>query len=109
MRKLLILLAVLITAKVVSAELLMQTVTANTSSQTATLNAGEVLIINDDDDTSVWIRVFTTDETVAAATTAAPSVEIKFGEGFSFPRTTGVKAVTLITSSGTVSVRLIYW
>jgi hypothetical protein len=77
------------------------------TSQTVTINAGEVLIINDDSTNEVYVRVFYTGETPAPATTA--NLRIKALEGISFGKTLGVKAVSLICASGeTATVRLIY-
>ena len=97
----------LLLAASANAELRFTRAAVTSTSQTITIQAGEVLLINDDDDDSVYVRIFSQGETAAPATTA--HFEIKPHEGFGFPRSLSVSAVSLVTASGSAEVRLAYW
>jgi predicted S18 family serine protease len=89
------------------AELGGQTVSATAGSQTITVT-GETLTIVNDGSNEVYVRVFHTGETPAAATTSHR--EIKSGEGFSFTKSMGITAVSIVCATGeTATVRLFYW
>lgn len=108
-KRLTALLVALCMAVVANGELLEKHVTATTTNTTISVNGAALSIKNDSENTSVWFRVFVTGETPAAATIAEPSVELKFGERVELTQSGGIKAVSLITDSGTVDVRITYW
>lgn len=107
-RPLIVALVLALLAVVANAELGGQTVTATATAQTVTVSGNTVLIVNDDTANSIYVRVFNSLETPADATTSSP--EIKFGEGFSYSSTMGIKAVSVVcAATKTASVRFHYW
>lgn len=82
------------------------TVSANGDSTTVTTAGPTVLIINDDDSDTVYVRVFATGETTGAAD--ANDIPILPGEGLSFTKEIGVGAVSVYCANA-ASVRVIYW
>lgn len=89
------------------AELLGRTLVAEANSQTFTINASELTIVNDGSN-EIYVRVFVTGETAAAATTAYP--EIKSGESIEVTRTGNISAISIVcAASETATVRLFYW
>jgi hypothetical protein len=105
--RVLLTLAILAVAISARSELRNSTFTATGLSQTITVNAGEVFIVNDDSTNSIYVRIFESDETPAAATTS--NFEIKKAEGFTFSRPGGIKAISIVTASAAVAGRLSYW
>lgn len=90
------------------AELGFTSVSATATSQTTTINAGTLVVINDSTSYSVYIRVFWEGETAAAATTAY--TEVKKGESFTFSRELSIAAISIVCASGeSATVRLVYW
>lgn len=98
----------LVFAPLAQAELSFTSVSASSTSQTTTINAGTLVVINDSTSYSIYVRIFWEGETAAAATTAY--TEIKKGEAFEFSRTLSIAAISIVcATSQTATVRLIYW
>jgi hypothetical protein len=109
MKKYIVALAVVLAllAQTANAELQTQTISANAGSQTVSIGYGTLTIVNDGS-SAIFVRVFWEGETAAAATTSSP--QIKSGEGFTFYKSMGISAVSIVTAaSGSATVRLIYW
>ena len=89
------------------AELGYTAVSANSTSQTTTINRGTLVVVNDGSN-EVFVRVFYEGETPAAATTA--NAEIKSSESFTFTKDFNITAISIVCSSAeTATVRLFYW
>lgn len=108
MRRVILTLAVLIMASQAPAELLGRKLTAEANSQTFTINSGELTIVNDGAN-EIYIRVFESGETEAAAV-AGTHPELASGESLALKRTGGIQAISIVCASGeTATVRLFYW
>lgn len=92
-----------------SSELLGREIGAVATSQTFTINASTLLVINDGAN-EIYVRVFWEGETSADAVANASTPQIKSGEGFTYSKTFNVAAISIICASGeTATVRLQYW
>ena len=105
MRRILVLLAVLALAVSAGAEVRYLVVAATSTAQTKGVNAQHLLVINDDTTNEIYVRVFHSGESPAAAT-AASSIQIKAGEGVEFVNVGSISVVC--DTAETASVRLIF-
>ena len=81
-------------------------VSATTASQTVTVGANNLIIINDDDTDSIYVRIFFQGDTTAAATSS--NFEIKHGESFTFERLFNISHVSVVSANASIA-RLIWW
>jgi hypothetical protein len=108
MKKLALALAILaLLAPIASSKLVYTSVSATATSQTVTVNAREVLMINDGANTA-YFEAFWDGETTTDATTS--SAALKINESITLGKDMGVKAISFVCASGqTATVRVYAW
>lgn len=108
MKRTLVVLLALALAATAWAELRAASVSATDTSQTVTLNAAEVFVLNTDSTNEIYVRVFEPADTVGDATTSG--AYIGPGAAVTYSRPNGIKAISIVcASTETATVKLHYW
>ena len=102
--------AILLIPIMVSAEVNHRSVTVTANSQNVAVSGRSVLLVNDEGSSTAYFRLFSSNDTAAAATTS--SAKIKSGESLSFSQpqssTVGYSSISLIAAAGTSATVRIY-